>query len=133
MVAAADPCAGKTQDDVLAWYTRGALKYPLRCGRLNPAGYGYLHILKDDGGHGDPVNNTAFAEQIALTVSNGVEGFAGGGNYRLTLRYDADGRACHGDAWGFRVVLAKTPLRADGYSAGIITAFFLAAQPELFP
>lgn len=131
-VAAADPCTGQSQNHIVDWYTRQGIRYPLRCGKTNPAGWGYLHILRDDSGHGDALNDRSFATEIAYTLKHGVEGFAGGGNYRYTHEYTDAGKACT-NAWGFRVVLAKEPLLSDGHPAGIITALRYSSRPTLYP
>jgi hypothetical protein len=67
--AAGDPCAGKPEKYIVAWFTQGGVKYPLRCGKTGRGGYGYLHITRDpadDGtiGHGDPINDPSFATEI---------------------------------------------------------------------
>jgi len=131
-LAAADPCAGQPENHVVAWYTRGGVRYPLRCGKTNPAGYGYRHVLHDEGGHGDAVNDTDFSTEIAYTLEHGVEGFVGGGNYRYTREYSEGGKGCT-NAWGFRVVLAKLPLMPDGHPAGIITALRYSSKPTVYP
>lgn len=105
--ASTDPCAGQPERQIIAWYTQGGARYPLRCGRRDPKGYGYLHIRYDEGGHGDPVNDPTFSGEIGNTLVHGVEGFEGGGNYRYTVRYNDAKSACFRGAWGFRVVLAK--------------------------
>ncbi len=135
--AANAPCAGKSERQIIAWYTQGDVKYPLRCGRTGPGGYGYLHISQDPAdvgavGHGDPVNDASFSAEIAATLAHGVEGFVGGGTWRYTREYSDDGKICT-NAWGFRVVLAKQPLEPDGHPAGIITAFRYAQRPARYP
>jgi hypothetical protein len=77
-LAADNPCAGKSERQILAWYVRSGVKYPLRCGRIGRGGYGYLHISQDpadDGtiGHGDPINDPSFAAEITATLARGVE------------------------------------------------------------
>ena len=62
--ASTDPCAGQPERQIIAWYTQGGARYPLRCGRRDPKGYGYLHIRYDEGGHGDPVNDPTFSGEI---------------------------------------------------------------------
>jgi hypothetical protein len=44
--AAADPCVGRPVEHIVAWFTRQGTPYPLRCGRRDPRGYGYLHYLQ---------------------------------------------------------------------------------------
>ena len=135
--AATDPCAGTLEHLILAWYVQGGVKYPLRCGRTGRGGYGYLHITQDpaaDGtiGHGDPVNDPSFSEEITATLARGTEGHVGGGTWRYTLEYSAGGKACT-NAWGFRVVLAKQPPESDGHPTGIITVFRYTQRPALYP
>jgi|SRR5215469_11556231 len=131
-LAAVNPCDGQSQNHVVAWYSRQGVRYPLRCGKTNPAGWGYQHILLDEGGHGDALNDQAFSSEIAYTLEHGVEGFAGGGNYRYTHEYTDAMKACT-NAWGFRVVLARQPLLSDGHPAGIITALRYSSKPALHP
>jgi hypothetical protein len=131
------PCAGKSEHQIIAWYTQGGVKYPLRCGRTGRGGYGYLHIIQDPAdagsvGHGDPINDASFSAEIATTLAHGAEGFVGGGTWRYTREYSTDGKLCT-DAWGFRVVLAKQPPQPDGHPVGIITAFRYATTPALYP
>ena len=38
--AADDPCAGKSENHVVDWFTRQGARYPLRCGRRDPRGSG---------------------------------------------------------------------------------------------
>lgn len=135
--AAADPCTGQLETHVLAWYQQGGTNYPLRCGHRDPAGYGYLHIRDDQPEpgalpHGDPLNDGAFADEIGLTLARGVEAHVGGGNWRYTIKYDGTAAACL-NAWGFRVVLAKSPPRPDGHPTGIITALRYTTEPKYFP
>jgi hypothetical protein len=131
--AAADPCAGKPVEHILAWYTQGGVRYPLRCGRHNPRGYGYLHIRDDgDGGHGDALNDAAFSAEIAYTLEHGVQGGPSGGTWRYSVEYSDAGKACT-SAWGFRVVLAKQPMLADGHPTGIITALRYSSRPTSYP
>jgi hypothetical protein len=135
--AATDPCAGQNENHVLAWYMQGGIRYPLRCGRHDPSGWGYLHIRDDSpsegaSGHGDPVNDPAFSAEIAATLAQGVEALQGGGNWRYTVKYN-DTKAICLNAWGFRVVLAKQPPKPDGHPAGIITAFRYSSQPARYP
>ncbi len=85
-----NPCSGKSERRILAWYVQGGVKYPLRCGRTGRSGYGYLHITQDpadDGaiGHGDPINDTSFSSEITATLARGAEGVVGGGTWRNTL------------------------------------------------
>jgi Berberine and berberine like len=100
--AAGDPCAGQPPLHVVAWYAQGGARYPLRCGKRDPKGYGYLHIRYDDAGHGDPVNDSTFSREISNTLTRGVEGFEGGGNYRYTVEYNEPKSTCLKGAWGFR-------------------------------
>ena len=151
--AAGDPCAGQPDVHILAWFTQGGVKYPLRCGQRDfpktskqgtrkivtySGGYGYLHIRDDaaaDGtiGHGDPMNDKAFAAAMQQTLDKGTVAPQGGGNWRYTVRYTALTESCTG-RWGFRVVLAKAPpFGADGHPLGIVTAFYLSRQPQLYP
>jgi hypothetical protein len=135
--AATDPCIGQHQDHVIAWYVQGGVRYPLRCGHHDPAGWGYLHIRDDQpspdaAGHGDPINDPAFSAEIAATLAQGLEAAQGGGNWRYTVKYN-DTKAICLNAWGFRVVLAKQPPKADGHPAGIITAFGYSSQPAHYP
>jgi hypothetical protein len=58
--ASGDPCAGQPVNHIVAWFTRQHTRYPLRCGRRDPRGFGYLHIRYDEGGHGDRVNDATF-------------------------------------------------------------------------
>jgi hypothetical protein len=131
--AAADPCAGQPPLHVVAWYVQKGVRYPLRCGRRDPKGYGYLHIRYDEDGHGDPVNDQTFSAEVTNTLTRGVEGAAGGGNYRYTVKYDDVKSACFKGAWGFRVVLAKAPPLADGLPAGIVTALYYTQAPTRYP
>ncbi len=136
-VAAIDPCAGKSEQHVLTWYSQGGVGYPLRCGHHDPAGWGYLHIRDDSPGpgaigHGDPINDQAFSAEIVATLAHGVEAPQGGGNWRYTVRY-TDAQSVCLNAWGFRVVLAKQPMQADRHPAGVITAFRYSSQPAHYP
>jgi hypothetical protein len=131
--AATDPCAGQPPLHVVAWYAQGGVRYPLRCGRRDPRGYGYLHIRYDERGHGDPANDPTFSAEIATTLARGVEGFEGGANYRYTLKYDDAKSMCLKGAWGFRVVLAKAPPLPDGRPTGIITALYYTETPAKYP
>ena len=135
--ASIDPCAGKPEQFIVAWYAQGGVKYPLRCGKTGRGGYGYLHITRDpadDGGigHGDPVNDTSFSAEITATLAHGIEAAQGGGNWRYTVKY-SDAQAICLNAWGFRVVLAKQPPYTDGYPAVIITAFRYSRPPAYYP
>lgn len=87
---------------------------------------------KDAAGHGDPVNDPAFAAENATTLARGVEAPQGGGNWRYTVKYNDAQSTCF-NAWGFRVVLAKQPLRPDGHPTGTITAFRYTSQPTYYP
>lgn len=131
--ASSDPCAGQPPLHVVAWYVQGGTRYPLRCGRRDPKGYGYLHIRDDGAGHGDPVNDTTFSGEISNTLAHGMEGFEGGGNYRYTAKYNDAKSACFKGAWGFRVVLAKAPPVADGRPLGIVTALYYTQTPARYP
>ncbi len=135
-LAANTPCAGKSERQIVAWYTQGGVRYPLRCGRTGRGGYGYLHITQDpadDGavGHGDPLSDASFSAEIASTLAHGVEGFVGGGTWRYTREYSDNAKICT-NAWGFRVVLAKQPPEPDGHPVGIITAFRYATRPARY-
>lgn len=132
--APVDPCSGQSELHILSWFSQGGVLYPLRCGRRKPSGWGYLHIRYDRPrpgarGHGDPVGDPGFRLEVEDCLARGVEAAQGGGNFRYTLRYDDD---CT-DGWGFRVVLAKAPLRADGHPTGVITAFHYDAEPRYYP
>jgi len=124
VAAAGNPCAARASEQhVLAWYSQGGVRYPLRCGHHDPASWGHLHMRDDSPspgaiGHGDPINDPEFSAEIAATLAHGVEAPQGGGNWRYTVRYNDAQAACH-NAWGFRVVLAKQPMQADGHPAGI--------------
>ena len=153
--AAGDPCAGQSDRHILAWFTQAGVRYPLRCGQRDmpktskqgtrrivtySGGNGYLHIRDDaasDGtvGHGDPVNDRAFAAAMQQTLDKGTEvlqGGVGSGNWRYTVRYTAMTESCT-HHWGFRVILAKAPPLDDGHPLGIVTAFYLSQQPQLYP
>jgi len=130
--AAADPCAGQPVEHVVAWFTRQGTQYPLRCGRRDPRGYGYLHIRYDEGGHGDPVNDAAFRTEVANTLEHGMERLASGGTWRYTVKYNEAKAICN-NAQYFRVVVARSPNLPDGHPAGIITALFYANQPDQYP
>jgi hypothetical protein len=135
--AATDPCAGQPPLHVVGWYVQGGMRYPLRCGHHDPAGWGYLHIRDDQpspgaAAHGDPINDPAFSAETAATLAQGVEAAQGGGNWRYTVKYN-DTKAICVNAWGFRVVLAKQPPEKDGHPAGIITAFRYSSQPDHYP
>ena len=120
VAAAGNPCAGTSERHVLAWYSQGGVRYPLRCGHHDP-------------GRGmPPINDPAFSAAIATTLAHGVEAPQGGGNWRYTVRYNDAQAGCY-KAWGFRVVLAKQPMQADGHPAGVITAFRYASQPAHYP
>jgi hypothetical protein len=43
-----DPCDGRSQASIVRWYVQGGVRYPLRCGHGDPAGWGYLHIRDDE-------------------------------------------------------------------------------------
>jgi hypothetical protein len=131
--AATDPCVGQPPLYVVAWYFQGGARYPLRCGRRDPRGFGYLHIRYDQGGHGDPVNDSTFSGEMVNTLAHGVEGYEGGGNYRYTVKYNDTKSMCLKGAWGFRVVVAKAPPLADGRPTGIITALYYTQTPALYP
>ncbi len=45
--ASTDPCRGQSVNHIVAWYSRQGTRYPLRCGRRDPRGFGYLHIRYD--------------------------------------------------------------------------------------
>ena len=103
-----------------------------------PKGWGYVHIRDDpprsgELGHGDPLTDSAFALEIEDTLARGIEAAQGGGNWRYTLRYRLEDENECVDGWGFRVVLAKLPLKNDGHPAGIITAFRLDGPPSYYP
>ena len=140
-MAADDPCTGQSKDHIVAWFNQGGVRYPMRCGvRDDPrgrGGYGYVHIRydstpQDTTGHGDPVNDTAFAAEITATLVYGQEGHVGGGTWRYTLEYPTLKASCT-KSWGFRVVLAKQPNLADGRPTGIITALRYTATPVVNP
>jgi hypothetical protein len=82
--AAADPCAGQSVNHIVAWFTRQGTRYPLRCGRRDPRGFGCLHIRYDEGGHGDPVNDATFRAEVADTLVQGIERLASGGTWRYS-------------------------------------------------
>jgi hypothetical protein len=84
--ASADPCVGQRDLHVLAWYTRQGTRYPLRCGHRDPAGWGYSHIRYDEGGHGDPVNDSTFSAEMANTLEYGQEALSSGGTWRYTVK-----------------------------------------------
>jgi hypothetical protein len=153
--AAADLCAGQQDDHILMWFTQGGVRYPLRCGLRDfpktskqgtrrivtySGGWGYLHIRDDaaaDGtvGHGDPVNDKAFAGAMQQTLDKGtgrLQGGTGSGNWRYTVRYNDLTQQCT-HHWGFRVILAKSPPRLDGHPLGVLTAFYLTEQPKFYP
>jgi hypothetical protein len=154
--AAGDLCAGQPVTHILAWFTQGGVRYPLRCGQRDmpktskqgtrtivtySGGYGYLHIRDDaaaDGtvGHGDPMNDKAFAAAMQQTLDKGREALQGGpgsGNWRYTVRYTDLTQSCT-HHWGFRVILAKAPpFGVDGHPLGIVTAFYLSQQPQHYP
>jgi hypothetical protein len=130
--ASADPCAGQAVVHVVAWFTRQSARYPLRCGRRDPRGFGYLHIRYDEGDHGDPVNDPTFRVEVANTLAHGIERLASGGTWRYTVKYNDAKAACF-NARYFRVVLAPSPNLPDGYLAGIITALYYANQPDQYP
>jgi len=130
--AAGDPCAGKPVDRIVAWFTRQGVRYPLRCGRRDPRGFGYVHIRYDEGGHGDPVNDPACRAEVANALEQGIEHLASGGTWRYTVKFD-DAKAICVNARYFRVVLARSPNQPDGHPAGIITALHYANQPDQYP
>ena len=130
--ASVDPCAGQPPLHVLAWFTRQGVRYPLRCGRRDPRGFGYLHIQYDEGGHGDPVNDPTFRTEVADTLEHGTERLASGGTWRYTVKYNDAKAACF-NARYFRVVLARSPNQTDGHPVGIITALYYANQPDQYP
>ena len=130
--AATDPCIGQPVEHVVARFTRQGTSYPLRCGKRDPRGYGYVHIRYDEGGHGDPINDPTFRAEVANTLENGIEHLASGGTWRYTVRYN-DAKAMCFNARYFRVVLARSPTFTDGHPAGIITALFYASQPDQYP
>jgi hypothetical protein len=150
--AASDPCTGQGTDHILMWFTQGGVRYALRCGQRDfpktseqgtrkvvtySGGFGYLHIRDDaaaDGtvGHGDPVNDKAFAAAMQQTLDKGTVALQGGGNWRYTVRYTDLTQSCTGH-WGFRVILAKAPPLDDGHPLGIVTAFYLSQQPQFNP
>ena len=74
--ASTDPCVGQLDTHILAWFTRQGTRYPLRCGRRHPRGFGYLHIRYDEGGHGDPVNDATFRAEMVDTLEHGTEHLA---------------------------------------------------------
>jgi hypothetical protein len=119
-------------EHIVAWFTRQGTRYPLRCGRLDPRGYGYMHVRYDEDGHGDPVNDPTFRDEVANTLKNGEERLASGGTWRYTVRYD-DAKAICCNARYFRVVLGRSPNFPDGHPAGIITALYYASQPDQYP
>jgi hypothetical protein len=131
--ASTDPCAGRPDLHILAWYSRQGTRYPLRCGHRDPSGWGYAHIRYDEDGHGDPMNDPTFSAEMANTLERGVEALASGGTWRYTVKYNQTKSACYRGAWGFRVVLARQPRQPDGYPAGIITALYYAQQPTRYP
>ena len=130
--AAADPCVGRPVEHIVAWFTRQGTSYPLRCGKRDPRGYGYVHIRYDEGGHGDPLNDATFRAEVANTLEHGTERLASGGTWRYTVKYD-DAKAICYNARYFRVVLARSPNLPDGHPAGIITALYYANQPDQYP
>ena len=130
--ASTDPCVGQPVNHVVAWFTRQGTRYPLRCGRRDPRGFGYLHIRYDERGHGDPVNDPTFRGEVANTLEHGIERLASGGTWRYTVKYNDAKAACF-NARYFRVVLARSPNLPDGYPAGIITALYYANQPDQYP
>lgn len=131
--AAADACQGRPELYVLKWYEQGSKRYPLRCGKPDPRGSGYRHILQELPSHSDPLTDSTFDAEIANTLASGQEGVVGGGNYRYTIKYTEGKSACFRGWWGFRVVLAKAPPLADGQPLGIVTAYYLTEQPKLYP
>lgn len=78
------------------------------------------------------MNDKAFAAAMQLTLDRGRVASQGGGNWRYTVRYTALTESCTGH-WGFRVSLAKTPSLPDGHSLGMVTAFYLSQQSQLYP
>lgn len=94
-----------------------------------PRSYGYLYIrYGGDGGHGDALNDALFSAEIAYTLEHGVHGGPSGGTWRYSVEYSDAGKACT-NAWGFRVVLARQPMLADGHPTGIITALRYSDRP----
>ena len=113
-------------------------RYPLRCGTRE---FGYLHLLDERAhgnyDHGDPANDPEFDGEVAFTIERGTVFVQNNNNLRVTVQYDGAQRTCHGNRWGFRVILATNvppfpppTWKPDGLPTGVVTAFRLPSQPS---
>jgi hypothetical protein len=122
--AATDPCAGQPPLHVVVWYAQGGVRYPLRCGRRDPKGYGYLHIRYDERGHGDPANDPTFSAEIATT---GTRRRGLRGRRELPLHPEVRRRQEHVPEWSVGLP------GGAGEGAAVLEDISLQSQPDAWP